>query len=135
MIDLPERLQAFIESRRDTAFAWGSHDCALFAADWVASVTGKDPADGIRGRYQTALGAGRVIKREGGLEAIADSRLGERVEPKLAQRGDVVLLDGSHGPTLGVCLGVEAAAPGEDGLMLVPMSRALACWRAECHQS
>lgn len=129
MIDLPERLQAFIDSRRDRPFAWGSHDCALFAADWVESVTGSDPADGIRGRYQTALGAGRVIKREGGLEAIANSRLGERVEPKLAQRGDVVLLEGSHGPTLGVCLGVDAAAPGEDGLMLVPMNRAQAAWR------
>lgn len=134
MIDLPERLQAFIDSRRDTPFAWGSHDCALFAADWVESVTGKDPAKGIRGRYQTAIGAGRVIKREGGLEAIAGSRLGERVEPKLAQRGDVVLLAGSHGPTLGVCLGVDAAAPGEDGLMLVPMGQALAAWRVLCHQ-
>lgn len=135
MIDLPERLQAFIESRRETPFAWGSHDCALFAADWVASATGTDPAQGLRGRYRTARGAARLIKREGGLEAIADSRLGERIEPKLAQRGDVVLLEGSHGPTLGVCLGVDAAAPGEDGLMLVPMHNALAAWRTECHQS
>lgn len=129
--DLPEQLHAFIELRRNTPFAWGSHDCALFAADWVESVTGSDPAKGIRGRYQTAIGAGRVMKREGGLEAIADSRLGERVAPKLAQRGDVVLLDGSHGPTLGVCLGVEAAAPGEGGLMLVPMRKAQAAWRLQ----
>lgn len=128
-IDRPERLHDYIASRRDTPFAWGRHDCALFAADWVQALTGADPAEGLRGRYRTALGAARLIKREGGLEAIAEARLGERINPRLAQRGDVVLLDGSHGPTLGVCLGVDAAAPGADGLMLVPMRRAQAAWR------
>lgn len=49
--DWPERLAAFIEQRRKMPFAWGSNDCALFAADAVCAITGVDLGEPFRGRY------------------------------------------------------------------------------------
>jgi len=36
-------LADFIEARRERAFEWGSHDCCLFAADWVGSSESVSP--------------------------------------------------------------------------------------------
>ena len=49
--DWPERLAAFVEARRAMPFRWGQNDCALFAADAVAAVTGVDLAERWRGLW------------------------------------------------------------------------------------
>ena len=53
----PEHLIAFLSERRGRPFAWGSNDCCLFAADWIRTATGYDPAAKVRGTYSTFLGA------------------------------------------------------------------------------
>src|SRR5690554_354752 len=88
--DWPERLAAFVETRRARVFSWGSQDCALFAADAVLEMTGVDPAKGLRG-YKSARGAANRIKKAGGMRALA-SNLPQK-HPGLAQRGDVVLVE------------------------------------------
>lgn len=128
--DWPERLWAFVEDRRRAPFVWAQNDCALFAADGVLALTGTDPAKAIRRRYTTATGAARLIKRAGGLGDLAASVLPNEINPRMAQRGDVVLYTGTdEEPTLGLCIGSEAVSPGPDGLMLTPMARALRAWR------
>src|SRR3990170_2470650 len=117
--DWPERLDAAIEAARVRPWRWGDHDCVLFAADLVLAMTGIDPMRGLRGRYNTAIGAARIIRRTGGgdLEGAVASILGGLGYPTIAvteaQRGDailftgVVLPDATLVPAVGICVGLE----------------------------
>jgi hypothetical protein len=122
--------ERLIEARRFEPFAWGRNDCALFAADAVLALTGKDYAEGLRG-YKTALGALKRIARAGGLDEIVSARMRE-IDPVLAQRGDPVLFETRDGDALGVCLHTHFAAAGPDGLVFAGMSNAKRAW--SCHQ-
>ena len=127
--DWQSRLDATIAAHRAMPFAWGAHDCALFAADCVQAVTGTDPAADLRGKYRTEAGAARHIKRLGGMEAIADARLGARVPVLMAQVGDVALI-GADAPHFAVCAGQHwLAAALDGGLAVLPLRDARICWR------
>lgn len=124
--DWPERLAEFIEARRFEPFAWGSNDCALFAADAVNLLTGADHAVNLRG-YKTERGAMGKIKRAGGLRAFAKA-LPEK-PPGLAQRGDVVLAVVDGRETFGIVSGGGYwCGPGADGLVFRPLSDAVAAF-------
>jgi outer membrane protein assembly factor BamA len=69
--DIPAELVRFIEERRSQPFAWGANDCCLFAADWVARATGRDPAAHYRGTYSSGIGAQRIIDKAGGILELA----------------------------------------------------------------
>ncbi len=134
--DWPTLLFHFIEKRRHEPFAWGRQDCCLFACDGILAQTGLDPAAGMfRGKYRDALGAARLVKKHGGVEAIAVkvcARLGYAPVPVLmAQRGDVVLWDVPDAMkcALGVCIGAEAVFPGPDGLVFSEMKICRRAWR------
>jgi hypothetical protein len=70
MADLIADLAEFLDRATRTRFAWGSHDCCLFPADWVLSRRGEDGAARWRGRYRTAVGCKRILAREGGVVAV-----------------------------------------------------------------
>lgn len=130
-----ERLFDAVTMRQDRAFQWGVHDCCLFACDVIRDAGGVDYAAPFRGRYRSAAGAARVLRRfaGGGLEAAAekiaqDNGL-EEVPPLMAQRGDFVLLDAAAGPALGVCLGATFIAAGPAGAVTLPLKRARRAWR------
>ena len=53
------------ELSKPRSFSWGKNDCCLFAGDIVQTITGIDPAATFRGKYDTALGAIKEIKRQG----------------------------------------------------------------------
>lgn len=111
-----------------TPFAWGAQDCALFAADCVQAMLGRDPAADARGTYSDERGAARVLKKMGGLDGIAATRVGVEVPPAMARVGDLVL--GTAGrECLGVCTGETWHAPGEHGLLAMPMRDVLRAWR------
>lgn len=126
----PLLLAEAIETARNAPFAWGKHDCALFAADVVLAITGSDPAEAVRGRYRSQSGAGRALKKLGckNLEAAATKALGQPLPPRRLQRGDVALLDLPTGPTLGICVGATVAAPAETGLAFLPLDNAIKGW-------
>ena len=126
--DWPRRLDAAIEGARKRPFSWGSHDCALFAADVVVALTGEDLAAYGRGHYDSAETALRMISAGGGLAAIATKALGEPVPVPQARRGDVVLRCGEHGPSLGICLGARCAFTGFEGLVFVPLNECEQAW-------
>lgn len=133
----PALFGAFIESRRSAPFAWGQHDCCLFACDGILAHSGLDPAAKLfRGKYRDALGAARLVRKHGGIEAIATKvcsahgwpALGS---PLLAQRGDVVLLllpEDPMGAALGLCLGAEVAFTGPAGITLHPLTACAKAW-------
>lgn len=122
-------LAALIRERRNQPFEWGKNDCAIFPSDCVLAITGEDPARGIRGTYSSAGGAAEVISRFGGLSEIASARLGMGIPVSLAQAGDVVLTLLADRETLAVCVGSGLVAPGEHGLVSIPLSHAICAWR------
>ena len=124
-----EALDAFVEQRSSLPFAWGSNDCCTFAADWVQIVRGEDLMEDLRG-LTTALTAARALQQEGGLLAAVVRRMGDQLPGTFAQVGDVALVrHGGDKVSMGVCLGAFVAAPGEAGLLMVPIDQAEASWR------
>ncbi len=129
--DWPERLLAFLASRRDKPFAWGENDCALFAADAALEMTGVDFAAPFRGRYDTAFGAMKALRANGAgcLAEYLDLIVDPLARPELARRGDWMMFDSADGPALGVVAGRWVAAPGPDGLVFVPPRLWRRAWR------
>lgn len=120
-----------IAAARERPFRWGRHDCATFAFDLRREIAGgHDVAALWRGRYTTARGAVRVMRRLGwpSLEAAGRALLGEPLASvHLAQRGDLVLADSGLG--FGICLGARAAGIAPSGLVLVPITACALAWR------
>lgn len=92
--DWPERLAAYLESRRNAPFEFGVHDCCTFACDAVKAQTGTDPMALARGKYKTEKGAANWLKRNGGDLEAAARKLGSEmpiIPAAFAGRGCVVL--------------------------------------------
>lgn len=120
-----------LEAAQSQPFSWGTHDCATWAFDLRWGLTrGEDVAAAWRGRYTTALGALRVMRRLGwpDLEAMGRDLLGAPLTtPLLAQRGDLVL--GGEDPAFGVCAGAKAVFLAPGGLVSLPLVACPLAWR------
>lgn len=131
--DWPRRLDEAIAVARVQRFAWGRHDCCLFAADCVLAITGEDPAAAWRGQYDNAAAGYALLtaRHKGDLARAVDEVLGERLgSPAFAQRGDVVMVDTPGGLALGVCTGRYHVVPTEpEGLVTLRLSQAICAWR------
>lgn len=123
--DWPARLAAYLAVEAGTPFVPGTSDCALFAAGAVAAMTGSDPAARWRGRYSTARGGLRVLRREGYADAVAVAAalLRRRAEGERAVPGDVCALEtpdqAAPGAALGIVQGAFVYVRGAEGLGLV----------------
>jgi hypothetical protein len=115
--------------RRARAFEWGAHDCCLWAADTVNTLTGQDFAADLRGTYATAAEASRVLKKLSGVRGIATAALGASAAPAYAAVGDIVLMQQDGRDLLAVCNGLEALCAGHAGLAPASMQQALAAWK------
>ncbi len=131
--DWKSRLWRFLHERRKTPFAWGSNDCAVFAADAVQVMTGEDLAGPFRDTYQDEAGADAVLAANGwdNLSDLADQHLTRLSDDQRAQRGDVVLISGRSRTRdfLAICLGPDAVGPGVRGLQRCSLSGRLAAWK------
>jgi hypothetical protein len=123
-------LAAAIDTARAKPFVWGVHDCPTFAFETRMILTGgKDVAALWRGRYTTALGGERVMRRLGwaSLDDMGHVILGEpRPAVLLAGRGDVVLANTGLG--FGICTGATAVGMAPEGLVTVPLSSCRFAW-------
>ena len=130
--DWPVRFDHFLAARRERSFAWGDHDCCLFALDWIEEATGRRLAE-VRGLYRDAEGAAALLRERwntGDLTALATLMLGAPLpSPLLAGRGDLLAFRHDDRVWLGLCAGPAGVAPGRRGLVMVPLSRAVAAWR------
>lgn len=127
--DWQVRFETFIASRTATPFTWGKNDCAIFAADCVCALTGRDVALPAFRRHATERQAARLLKRHGGVAGIATAALGQPVPASGAQVGDVVLAKAGSRDMLAICNGATCIAPGPRGLAVLPMAQASLCWR------
>ncbi|MFN4296809.1 MAG: DUF6950 family protein [Brevundimonas sp.] len=123
-------LDRFLEEATARRFRDGEWDCQLFPAEWVLRVTGLDPAAEWRGRYSTALGRERILKRGGGPLAVmtkgAESvGLQRTSEPK---RGDIGLIRVGGRHYGAVCLGGLWAVATSKGLAAVKPDEVERAW-------
>jgi hypothetical protein len=128
--DAASRLQRLVLQRMPAPFAWGLHDCALWAADAIEAQLGVDPAQALRGRYRTQLGACRLLAPWGGLAGVATAVLGPSLRsPLLACTGDVGFT--TQG-ALAVCAGETWLVATSQGVGHLPLTDAVQAWRVGC---
>lgn len=83
---------AAMEKASRDVMVWGKDDCALWCANIRRDVMGDDLAAEYRGRYRTRHGARRILGPKGLLGALrkaARKRKWKRIDPRMAQVGDV----------------------------------------------
>jgi len=122
-------LAAHIERAASATFAWGTNDCALWCAEWVAAATGKDFGVDWRGQYTSEAGLAALMGERGFYTAadIADSNL--TAKPlNFARRGDIVLHPLG---ALGICVGATSYFLMESGITRIDTLRCLTAWEVE----
>lgn len=139
----PAALQLFIEEKRNQPFDWQHNNCAFFASDWLAILTGEDPAAHLREQVTSALSAARVLKDGGGIEAMFDEYCTRQgwlvIEPNRAQRGDLATIavnasgvagtEDASDIAVGVVVGLSVAYAGPNGVTFAPRAIAGRAWR------
>lgn len=123
-------LLRFLEERRAQPFAWGrdANDCVSFAFGAVEAMTG----DGRwgRDRWASSIGAQRILKRVGGLEAFVDARF-KPIAKARAMRGDIAaILHPEFEIALMVVEGEGLVGPGHSGVERVPRAAMIGAWSA-----
>lgn len=126
--DWHNRLIAVIRAAEKRPFLWGEHDCCLFAADCAEAMTGDSFAHGWRGTYASETGAKKALLRGGGsLEKVLAKYLDE-VPVKMAQRGDIAIVENAGTRCAGVLYGGAVWVPGATGLVCLRV-KPLSTWR------
>jgi hypothetical protein len=128
--DWRARLLAYGRAAARERFAYGVHDCALFAARAVQAMTGDDLHFAWAGRYTSRRGGLRVLRAAGFDDhvALVASLLPEC--PVLRARvGDVAVVEGDDGAALGIVIGEAIWVLRPEGLGSVPLSSASRAFR------
>jgi len=87
--DWAKRLNSYVSSVRSMPFNYGTLDCALFCADAVLAMTGRDLASGMRG-YTSYRDGLRIVRSLGFTDHIDVYRQSlPEIAPSHAQDGDV----------------------------------------------
>lgn len=90
-------------------FDWSTNNCAHFAGNWWQAATGNDALLGLA-MPSTAEAAGPWLVQHGSsMSDLVGLRVARRrLDPRLAQAGDVVIIGRGYAPTCGVA-GIGAA--------------------------
>lgn len=128
----PIALATFMESRKNTRFAWGKHDCCMFAADAIRTITGVDLAATYRG-YDSKEACREIIELHGGMAGLMESITAahglKECQIAFAKRGDLVLIDGSIGETIGIiALNSKPCAPARRGYTFADKADVIKAW-------
>lgn len=128
--DRAVKLAYFFREKHSLQFDWRSNNCAFFAADWIAILTGADPCE----EYRKLSGRGLVKwMRENSLADVIVATCQQHgwaeVKVPFAQRGDLVQTDQEGTPALGVCNGLRSGFSGPDGLTYLPTLNCQRAWR------
>lgn len=126
--DWQNRLNVVMKAAIERPFSWGEHDCCLFAADCAQAMCGEDYAAEWRGTYDSELGAKKAILRGGGSLEKVLARFLDEVPVKLAQRGDIAIVENAGTKCAGVVYSGVVWVPGENGLVSLRV-KPMSVWR------
>lgn len=113
--DWQTRLDTYLREAAARGAVWGETDCCMNAANAVRDCTGVDLAAGFRGRYTTATGAVRVLRRETG----ATSGLVERLAAKIAGAQGLEEIDPVYAQALDIAFLPLKNTAGLDGVISI----------------
>jgi hypothetical protein len=119
------------QRQRLIPFAWGLADCGLFVADVALRLTGKDPAEKLRGTYDSKVGIKRIMV-ERGWKNLGDgaASIYPEIPVSMARSGDWAFLVNEDGTeTLGVVNGSQILARAEGGLAILELTKATRAFR------
>lgn len=125
--DWPIRMEQAISRHEGKAFRYGRFDCVIFCADVIEDMTGEYPHSFV---YSNKAEAEAIFAEYGSLGSIV-STLFESIPPKMAKRGDLVMVE-QDGGSLGICIGSRVVLPARpEGLARVGLDEAIAAWKVQ----
>jgi hypothetical protein len=128
--DWRPRLVAWLTEVTDRPFAYGSHDCALFAAGAVEAMTGDDLAAEYRGAYQSLKGGLKLLGKDGMADHVAVLRARfEEIPPAFAAVGDIAVIGEVGTPALGIFEGEHVVVLRDTGIGFIPRAAATMAFR------
>lgn len=133
----PVILSDAIEEWKEKPFVWGASDCVLFTLAIAAAMVDYDLLTKVgfyAHPYNSEESAAEVLAQNyGGTMDGVFSTVFEEKNPKLAGRGDIVIaeLDGVGHCGIVDSSGRFAACKAKDGILFVPMSKAVKAWGVE----
>jgi hypothetical protein len=119
-------LSIYVQKSLKTPFKWGENDCITFAIGWLEIETGRDYLTEHR-PWRTARQAAKKLRDLGGLFFLFQENL-TRINPNMAQDGDLTIIDG----TACIFSGRHVVSVGNAGLVFEDRLRAECAWTYKC---
>lgn len=129
------RLTAYLTAVRSKPFHPVDHNCAVFILGVIEAVRGLKAEQLLIGvglcLPDTEFGVKRMLVEHGDMRGIAEKFFGcpPRKDILNAARGDIVLMDGTDGDTLGVVDNGAAVILTANGLERHPIMQARGFWK------
>jgi hypothetical protein len=136
--DWQARLNRFLIEHANKPFSYGSWDCCLWVCSAIHEMTGIDPAQDFRDKYQSRGEAYRAIKAATGaasVQAIVENITTKLQMPEIpvrrAQTGDVVLIERARDYSIGLTAlnWSEIIVSQARGLRCISLTHAIRAWR------
>lgn len=127
----PSQYHRAVASARTVPFRWGVHDCVLFAAYVVDSISDLDVTARFKARYHwhNEATAQAILGQAGGLDVLVREFLGQPVPWTMLSTGDIVLASSEGKHLLTVHDGHNLLYPGPNGVAPLPLAQAIHGWR------
>lgn len=132
-----DRLTKYIEKKQNAPFRWGTNDCVKFAFGCVKAITGIDALKESWSREWKSKAEAYQILKDCKADQWSDiyspylsGKYGlDVINPKMAQRGDLAMVETPYGLALGIVTINGIAVPGRKGLEYSNRKDAIKVWR------
>nr|WP_246434220.1 hypothetical protein [Shinella fusca] len=127
-----KRLNDVVAKHQALPAQYGVSDCYLIADDAVEAVTGSFMHGEAARRYTSPAGAAKQLRKRG-FKSVRDAFAARFTEIPvlLAQRGDIGVYDNNGEISGGIFTSVGFMVRGEQGIVFLPPTAALAAFRVE----
>jgi hypothetical protein len=129
-------LSQLINDKKEEPFNFPTWNCLMWAIDGILAVSGNDYGKDYRGKYETELGAARILKKYYEVDTcqeFLEKHLNNEAKPiAFARNGDIVLTNDPEltptdvtlfGFVPGICYGANSFFVGEFGLIKIETLR------------
>lgn len=126
-------IDAAVERAMGSNFAWGRDDCCHWPCDIIRAACGIDLMKPLRGKYRSAIGAGRAMKKfaGGGLveTAIKLAMINALKRVEFPFSGDLVgVVSDANGPALALFHNGAWLGRTQRGVTMLPPHAAVIAW-------
>ncbi|MDO5658283.1 MAG: hypothetical protein Q4G36_08175 [Paracoccus sp. (in: a-proteobacteria)] len=122
---MAQGLGAYLAQGAGLPWIWGRSDCTIWVADWCMIHFGHDPAAGLRGCYDSEVGAEALIAA--GLAQTIAPLMAPLREIEAARAGDVGVIRIAGREVAAICTGEKWAFRTPRGLGEAP-AKAIRMW-------